>query len=340
MENKRVGKLRMEEIRERILNKVKILSENVLLGPKIGADSAILKTKEVIALHCDPITGAKKNIGKLAIIIASNDIVAIGAKPKFATLCIILPQSSSIDDAEEIQEQASNKAREMNISIVGGHIEFSPLVNNPLVVTTMIGEMLEDYEERFKEFKRIKEKPEEYLIAQIKPLALEATAILAHDYEDKLSGKINKKEIEEAKKLIEELSIYDVGLRIFENKLVIYAHDPTEGGMIVALKELAEFLEVGFKAYEEKMVVLDLTEKILKEFNLNPLKSLSSGCMVCVIKKNKKDEFEEFMKRNKIVHSIIGELKKSGCEIISKEGKIIDVEKESEEEELWKLFSF
>jgi hydrogenase expression/formation protein HypE len=339
MENKRLGKLRIKEIREKILNKVGILGKEVLLGPKVGADSAILKTKEVIAIHSDPITGAKKNIGKLAMMIASNDIVAIGAKPKFATLCIILPQNCSIEDAEEIQEHASNIARKMNISIVGGHVEFSPIVNNPLVVTTIVGEMLEDYEERLKELKRIKEKPEEYLIVQIKPLALEATAILAYDYEDKLSSKIKKEEIEEAKKLIEELSIYDVGLKIFENRLAVYAHDPTEGGLIVALKELAEFLEVGFKVYEEKMLILDLTKKILKELNLNPLKSLSSGCMVCVIKKNKKDEFEEFMKRNKIAYSIIGELKESGCEIISKDG-IIDVMKEGEEEELWKLFSF
>jgi hydrogenase maturation factor len=61
--------------------------------------------------------------------------------------------------------------------------------------------------------------------------------------------------------------------------------------------------------------------------------------MICVIKKNKKDDFEEFMKRNKIAYSIIGELKESGCEIVSKDG-IIDVMKEDEEEELWKLFSF
>jgi len=332
----RVGKPSIGEIKDFLLKEI-ITGEDVILGPRIGADAAIMKTKQIIVAHVDPITGARKNIGKLAIMIASNDIVAAGAKPKYALICIILPHKFEEDMLINIQKDLIMKAREFNISIVGGHTEFSPIVNEPVIITTIIGEFIGDLKERMKEIEYIKKEPENYCIVQIKPVALEATAIIAHDYEDSLKEFLNKEEIEFTKSLIDQLSIYEVGIKLFENNLVAYAHDPTEGGIIVALKEMGEFLNVGFEVDEEKIMILDITKRILNAFKLNPLKSLSSGCLLCVIDKKKIDDLHKLLKKENIAYSVIGNLRKEGKYLIYKDLKK-DLEIEDEREELWKLF--
>ncbi len=334
----KIGKLETGYLKEKILKHVGASSKDVLLGPKIGADAALLKINNIISFHSDPITGARRNIGKLAIIIASNDIVASGAKPKFATLCTFIPLDYKIEEAEEIQIQASEKAKEMNIAIVGGHVEITPSVKNPIVVTSMIGEMIGNYQLRLEEMDRMRKKPSDYVLIQVKPIALEATAIIASDYEEEISKKFKKEEIDKAKALIEELSIYNEGILLYEKDLIVHAHDPTEGGILMGLKEIAEFLNIGIEVHEEKIMMLELSKRILKEFRLDPLKSLSSGCMLCVAKKNKAEEILEIMKEKDIACSIIGRLKKEGRILKLAEGGSINLDEIEESEELWKLF--
>ncbi|SRR5579875_937163 len=334
---KKIGKLTIEEMKN-LLKQINI-DENVLLGPRIGADAAILRTGNVIAVHVDPITGARKNLGALSITIASNDIVAAGARPKFALTCIILPTHYKKEDLSILHQEILHKAREFKINLVGGHTEFSPSVKEPIVITFMLGELIGNYEERIKQIKDLKNNPENYYIVQIKPIALEATAIIANDFEELLLGKINEEDIRKAKSLLNELSVFNPGIKIFENNIAVYAHDPTEGGIIVALKEMGNFLETGFEVWEEKIFKLDVTEKIFNVLNLNPLKALSSGSLICVVVKNKIDLLQKILSEEGKNWSIIGSLKRErNMIIINKEGKSRNLEEEGEEEEVWKLF--
>lgn len=336
----RPGKLEYDFLKNRLLKHLGYKSEDLILGPGLGLDSAILKVSNDIAFHLDPITGAKKEIGKLAIMIASNDIVAAGGIPRFATLCMLMPLNSSREETEEIQIQASRKAEELRIAIVGGHVEFTDAVKNKIVIVSMIGEMIEGYERRLEELRRIRDNPEEYIIIQVKPLALEATAILANDYEDMLSKEISYEEIKRAKSLIDALTIYREGITLFEKDLIIYAHDPTEGGIMAALKEISELLKVGLEVEEEKMIIAEITKKILSVLNLDPLKSLSSGCILCIAKKENGEEILSLMKNLNTEASIIGKFTKNRNIIKRLNGEEIDLRKIDEKEELWKLFNF
>lgn len=336
----KIGKPEISYLKEKILKHTGASSNKVLLGPKIGADAALLKTSKLIAFHSDPITGARRNIGKLAIIIASNDIVASGARPKFATLCTFLPLDSKIEEAEQIQIQASEQAKEMGIAIVGGHVEFTPSVKNPIVVTSMIGEMIGEYQLRFREIENIRNNPSDYVLIQVKPAALESTSIIANDYEEKISQKFRREEIEEAKALIEKVSIYEEGILLYEKNLIVNAHDPTEGGILTAIKEIADFLNVGLEVYEEKIIILDISKRILGELGLDPLRSLSSGCIICVAKKNKANQILEMMRERNVASSVIGFLRKEGKILILPNGARVDLDEIEEKEEMWKLFGF
>ncbi len=55
--------------------------EEILVGSGIGEDNAIIDFgEEVCIMSTDPITGATKGIGKLAIYISCNDVASSGGR--------------------------------------------------------------------------------------------------------------------------------------------------------------------------------------------------------------------------------------------------------------------
>lgn len=332
-----IGKIPSKLLKEKILKYLGSSSQEIILGPRIGADAAILRINKAIAFHTDPITGARKRLGKISMYVATNDIITIGAKPKYASICMIFPRDFGIEEIESIQREASEIAKKYGIAIVGGHVEINEIVNAPLIVTTVIGEMIEGFEERMEKIARIKDEYENYCIIQIKPAAIEATAIIALDHSEKIRDAFSEEEINKMKALIDDISVYDVALDLYEKNLIIFAHDPTEGGILVALKEIADFLDIGLFVEEEKILLMDITKKVLNHLKLDPLKSLSSGCLLAIAEKKDAKEIIELMKSKNKEASIIGNLDKNSRIVLRKDGSRIDLDEIEEREEIWKL---
>ncbi len=83
-------------------------------------------------------------------------------------------------------------------------------------------------------------------------------------------------------------------------------HDVTEGGVLGAVWELCEASGNGVRVYSEKIPVLDVTIDICSCFGINPLKLISSGCMLitCI----NPDEVIEALFKEGINASVIGEI--------------------------------
>lgn len=266
-----------------ILNKLGISNEKVLLGPSIGVDSAVIFHDKLIAIHTDPITGTSHDIGYFSIMIAANDVAAIGAKPEFASVCILVPANSNYDLIRNIQEQLHRASLELNITIIGGHTEITNAVNRPVVITTVIGSLDLSFKERLKEINEIKQNPlkGKYYLVLINPIGIEATAIIANDYEHFISSILSKEELELAKSLKFKISIVNIAKEAYSTNAILYAHDPTEGGIATALKEISLFLNKGMEIYEDKIILLDISKKIFEFLKIDPIKVISSGCLVC-----------------------------------------------------------
>ena len=83
--------------------------ENILCG--IGDDAAVLKTKENILATADQfIEGVHfrreyanyKQIGKKAVAVNVSDIAAMAGIPRWALVCLGLPQSLTLDDIKNL----------------------------------------------------------------------------------------------------------------------------------------------------------------------------------------------------------------------------------------------
>ncbi|MEM2920938.1 MAG: hydrogenase assembly protein HupF, partial [Candidatus Bathyarchaeia archaeon] len=61
---------------------------DVLFGPAKGEDAAIVRVgRNLLVLHCDPISGAYGRIGWIAVNIATNDIATRGVIPRWIVSC-------------------------------------------------------------------------------------------------------------------------------------------------------------------------------------------------------------------------------------------------------------
>ena len=139
------------------------------------------------------------------------------------------------------------------------------------------------------------------LILLTKNAGLEGTGIIASDREDELGGILSAGEIAQAKSMLNDVSVVKEGVIAGEIGTA-GMHDVTEGGVYGAVWEMCRLASMGAEIYEEKIFVHPVTRKIAKHFGIDPMRLISSGCMLIVANSGQAD-------------SIIAECKKEDSEI-------------------------
>lgn len=311
------GKLPNEVLDKLLKNNIKTNRKEVLVGAQVGMDTAQIDFGEnVCVVSTDPITGASANIGSLAIDISVNDVSTSGADSIGVLVTILAPVGSTVDEIENIMKDASNRARDLNVQIIGGHTEITDAVNKFIVSTTVIG--------KINKKNIIKHKSVEFgdYIYMTKYMGLEGTAILASDKKNQLKGTLSDKELKEAQNLFNSISVKKDGMTAIKSE-VHYMHDVTEGGIYGAIYEAYQGIHKGVEIIKEDIPVLDVTKKIAKYFDINPYRLISSGSMLIIARPN--TNIENDFKLAGIKLTKIGEVKGDKPLIIeNKEAKEIE----------------
>jgi hydrogenase maturation factor len=305
---------------------------DVILGPSKGEDAALIKVgEELLAASCDPISGSIKSIGWLAVNASANDVATRGVKPKWFLSCILLPKNSKIDALKTICKQMDLASKKLEIAIIGGHSEVSPGLTHPIVIGFCAGKV-----EKGRYITCSKAKPGGKIILT-KGAGIEGTAILAIEREKELSKFLGEKTVKKAKKYIELVSVVTDALAAFNFGGVQAMHDPTEGGVLGGLCELAEAAKLGIKVYEEEIFISEETSAICDLFKINPLQLISSGSLLIIADPEKTEGIICKLKEDGIKASIIGETLLNPKEkyMITKNGEVKKIFI-PETDELWK----
>ena len=269
------GKLENEKLQE-ILQSISFHRKEVLVGAGVGLDTTQIDFGDKICvLSTDPITGAKENIGSLAVDISVNDTSTSGAENIGVLLTILAPEGTTPQDIREIMADASRRAEELEIEIVGGHTEITDAVNRFVLSSTSIGIL--DKKDQIPADK-IQEGDSVYVS---KYIGIEGTAILAHDKEEKLKTILTQDEIDYAKSLLKWISVQD-DAKYAKNEHLSYMHDVTEGGLLGAVYEAHQGIKKGIEIICENVPVLDVTKKICDYFKIKPFRLISSGSMLII----------------------------------------------------------
>lgn len=304
---------------------------DLVMGPSFGEDSAVLRVKDgFLVVHTDPITAAFKRIGWLAIHVSANDIAVRGVKPRWFLITALLPPSFSIDDAREVFNDASRALREVGGVAIGGHTEVTPDLNKPILVVTSMG-----FTSSRVIFTR-DAKPGDKVVV-IGRVGGEGAGVLAWDFENVLVEKgVDKENIEQARRFIDEVSVVNKALLIKD--CVNTMHDPTEGGLIQGLREVAVASGVNIVIDLEKVFVEETVDKIVGCFGLDPLKMLSSGLLVATVSQSKLGELISIVEREDWSYSVIGEAVEGNGELILRRGgKVVETINRDVVDEIYKL---
>src|SRR5690554_6432699 len=102
----KAGKLSPFVLEDLVLRKLGRRRNDVLVGAAIGEDAAVLDFGgEVCLVSSDPITGAGKGAGRLAVHISCNDIAAGGGTPVDVQVVLLLPEETKPENIATLMDE-------------------------------------------------------------------------------------------------------------------------------------------------------------------------------------------------------------------------------------------
>ena len=276
----KLGKIPMELLDD-LLGTLEANDPSVLLGPRVGADSAVIKTDgELIVAKSDPVTFASEYIGWYVVQINANDIACLGAKPKWFLATLLLPEGTSQTLLREIFDQILTACTELGVTLIGGHTEITQRVDKPVIAGTMLGTV----EPKRTVWPSGAQDGDTLLLT--KSIALEGTSIIAKELEPVLLNLgLPQTVIDRAKTLLSNpgISVVRDAQVACEITKIHAMHDPTEGGLATGLFEMAHSAGLGLVVDNDAIPIIPECYEICNVLGLNPLGLLASGSLLLAV---------------------------------------------------------
>lgn len=289
---------------------------DVLLPPEFGEDIALTRVgQDILVSHVDPIVGAVKDIGWLAVHVASNDVATSGALPRWILLLVLVPSKNDVALLEKIMQDASKAADEIGATVIGGHTGYTANLSRPLVAVTALGVLSK------KDPIRTKGAEIGDHVFLTKGVGLEGTAILANDFsQTAIRLGLSVEELHEASQLLKEVSIIPEALISAENGATAM-HDVTRGGLLETLLEVAKLADLGIIINSQRIPIRPVVSRFAKAFDFDPLKMISSGSLVATVPPAAIDVVSEKLREKGIIFADIGMVSEGKGVKISQAGK-------------------
>jgi hydrogenase maturation factor len=251
----------------------------ILVGPRAGEDAAVLDFGDrYLVAKTDPITFATSEIGWYAVNVNANDVAVMGARPSWFLATVLLPAGQATAGmAEAIFAQIHGACEALGVNLAGGHTEITLGLDRPIVCGTMLGEVTPNALIT-KAGARIGD-----ALLLVKPAPIEGAALIALEKEDVLRARDYPDDfIRRVQGFLRDpgISVVAPALLAASTGLVHAMHDPTEGGIMTGLLEMARAAGTGAVVDLDAIPVLPEGEALCREFSLDPLGVLASGAVL------------------------------------------------------------
>ena len=271
------GKLSAKQLRE-LLTPLQRVDPRVIIGPQLGEDATVLDFgSKYLVVTTDPVTFATDRIGWYVVHVNANDIAVMGATPRWFFTTLLLPeQGTTFAMVDSIMTEIRQTCDEFGISVSGGHTEITTGLQRPIIVGQMIGEV--DKKDLIR--KTSLQVGDKILLTQ--GLAIEGTALLAREKRDLLQSHLSVEQIDQAEQFLFNPGISVVkAARIATSSGDIHSmHDPTEGGLVAGLHELAVASGKGLRVFADRVPIFPETHAICRCLQIDPLRLIASGALL------------------------------------------------------------
>ena len=325
---------------KRLLKRHSISDPRVILGPKIGEDAAVIdpgKTSDLYwVVTADPITFTTEEIGYYGVVVNMNDIATRGAVPRWFVVTLLFPERDSETKLiEKVFRQIHDACKQFKVSLIGGHTEVTPGIERMILSGSMIGEV---------EKKRLVTTGGARagdLLLLIKGVCIEGTSIIAREKKDELIRRgIAPSLLQRAKNYI-----FNPGMEVLhaarvacDSTSVHSMHDPTEGGLINGIVEVAMASEKEIEVDLEKVHIYKESRILCDAYGLNPLGVIASGALLLTISPSDLPTLQRAFDRASIPVQVIGRVKKGKARVLVMEGKRRKELKPLSRDEILKIF--
>jgi len=265
------GKLDRATLTDLVLSRTGADNPNRLVGAAFGEDAAAVRVgDETLIVSTDPISLAAERIGQLAVTVASNDVAASGGRPEFLLSTVLLPDADpSVLDT--ITGQLDAESKRLGLTIVGGHTEVVAGLGRPLCSLTCLGTA-----DRFVPTGGAT--PGDRILLT-KGAGIEATGVLATDFRDRLD--LSTDALDRATAAFDDLSVIPEAAVL--TPVATAMHDPTEGGVLEGLIELAITGDVTLDVDRDAVHVREETRAACEAVGVDPLRVLGSGALLATV---------------------------------------------------------
>ena len=290
----------------------RLLSESrtdasVLIGPALGEDAAAVRFGgRILIAAADPVTFTTDRIGHYAVNVNANDIAVMGGTPRWFLATVLLPRGSTEADAESVFREVERACGEAGVVLVGGHTEITDAVTRTVVSGCMLGvatlgSLVCSGGAR----------PGDVVIL-VGGYAIEGVSILARKAADDLRARgVSEKTISTAAAYIDcpGISVVEYARVATGVGGVTAMHDPTEGGIATALREMAAASGHGI-IVERSIVAQELAPctEICAALGLDALGLIASGCLLLSVMPDKREALLEAYGGRGIRAAVVGRI--------------------------------
>jgi hydrogenase maturation factor len=320
-----VGKL-PPELMSQIISRMPTDDPRVIVGPGIGLDCAVIDLGDRLAVYkSDPITFASDHIGYYLVQVNANDIATTGARPLWLLITLLLPEKTTSPALPAtIMAQIADACAALGVTVIGGHTEITTGLDRAIAIGAMVGEV-----ERDKLISPRGARAGDHVLLT-KGVPIEATALLAREFPARLRAALSPTELEAAQNYL-----FDPGIGVTRDaRTAIQAgrvtamHDPTEGGVLSALWELAQASGKTLRVDTQRIPVAPLARRVCGVFGIDPLGAIASGALLMTVTATDAAAIRDSLQRTGIACADIGSVcegparveqsKAEGYEILSR----------------------
>lgn len=307
-----IGKVDPALLEQLVIDRTGAIDDRLLQGAAYGEDTAAIQLSDtILVVNTDPISLAVERLGTLAVSVASNDIAASGAVPEWMTNVLFLPDSNeSILDT--ITQQLDRAANAIDVTIIGGHTEYLPVLNTPLLVSTCFG-----VTDRYVPTGGAK--PGDTVLLT-KGAGIEGTAILSTDFRTQLASSVGTQHLDTGETYYDKLSILPEATICRD--VATAMHDPTEGGVLSGLFELAVASNVRLDIDRGAIPVSQTTIALCSAMDIDPLAIFGSGGLLATVPESEANRLIADLHRADIEAAKIGTVH-SGAPTLVLDGEVI-----------------
>ncbi len=314
-------------------------SERVIVGPGPGLDAAIIDMGDgrVMAAAEDPIFPAPglplEILGQFTVHIGASDVAVTGVKPTFMMYSLLLPRSSPESDAQTIITSISNHAAALGIAIVGGHTGWYDAVTIP----TVGGVAVWGFAGRDAWVSPGGAREGDVIMLSKGP-SIEATALLAILYRDRLHRQIGEELTERACARADQITVVADALTAFAAGGVHGMHDATEGGVVGGLWEMAAASGLGLEADLDTVEAPEDIAAVSSALAFDPWCAISEGTLLAAVEPDAVARILAAWREAGIEGWAVGRFSAAGSPVLVRRGGVNIEISDVGEDPFWSLF--